>query len=737
MEGQEIRVNTKLWLDLAASEERLELMKELIKLNVGFREVEEFNLGLLSKLRSEKMKKDSEKMTRKQVRSAMEIKIRDEEYWHEEMKLERNRRRREIGERWKVNSRPYREIMRQLRDLANEEKREHKNTYEKKLKHLRDKYKGDENEKISKVPIGLEDFAHLSVFDRGRFEEIATKEEEVLCISEGVSISEDERSVLRLHTKFSVVQLLKDNTFEFEQELAYAKIRMERRKDLEEEMKRKKEDEIEAPTLEITIREMENEREKLEAAGDQGGKNLEEIEKLRDTEELRIEEEEARSRQTFDPINKIFDDRKRRVTDLKECSRVTLPKPLPVCEESLIEMRRNLHDKLYKEHLTKNTKLGEQLANLSEKEIRGLRSILRRIKLGELLVIKTDKSGKFCVVSVEDYLEMGKVHTDKDKEVKRKDVIEIEKILNGHSISWVKMFSTGLDHGHVDRVMSSKTTRSENNADLYVLYKDHKIGAKKTRPVVTGCTSNTRGLSNSVSNLLESVANSDKNNFESISGEDMLSKKEKGNREARKIKERWIERRGNKIRKKCKRCNLQEIINSCGKCARLDEKEKEKDPEGWMSSQQIVPQDSELGCSRGMASPINPVRVAQKAVRLDDDPVQEGWKICQKDGKQSNSRGLASPVKPIRETELQCLAPTERGEVVCSATNVGERMVCSDPEVRGELVCSALNVGERLVCSDPTMQGEMVCSTQTMGERLVCSAPTVGERLVCSAPTLG
>ena len=84
-----------------------------------------------------------------------------------------------------------------------------------------------------------------------------------LSISEGVTISEDERSVLRLHTKFSVVQLLKDNTFEFKQELAYAKIRMERRKDLEEEMKRKK-DEIEAPLLEIPVREMENEREKLE-----------------------------------------------------------------------------------------------------------------------------------------------------------------------------------------------------------------------------------------------------------------------------------------------------------------------------------------------------------------------------------------------------------------------------------------------------------------------------------------
>ena len=38
------------------------------------------------------------------------------------------------------------------------------------------------------------------------------------------------------------------------------------------------------------------------------------------------EENEARGRQTFDPESGIYDARKRRVTDLKECSRVTLPK---------------------------------------------------------------------------------------------------------------------------------------------------------------------------------------------------------------------------------------------------------------------------------------------------------------------------------------------------------------------------------------------------------------------------
>ena len=90
MEGKEIRVIKRLWQDLAGSESRLGLMRELVKLNVGFREVEDFNIGLLSKLRSETMRDKGEKETRKIIKSAMEIKIRDEERFHEEKARERN-----------------------------------------------------------------------------------------------------------------------------------------------------------------------------------------------------------------------------------------------------------------------------------------------------------------------------------------------------------------------------------------------------------------------------------------------------------------------------------------------------------------------------------------------------------------------------------------------------------------------------------------------------------------------
>ena len=63
------------------------------------------------------------------------------------------------------------------------------------------------------------------------------------------------------------------------------------------------------------------------------GKELEERLDDKDTVEMTEPEQEqaelieAKTRQTFDPEARTYDDRKRRVTDLKECSRVTLPRP--------------------------------------------------------------------------------------------------------------------------------------------------------------------------------------------------------------------------------------------------------------------------------------------------------------------------------------------------------------------------------------------------------------------------
>jgi hypothetical protein len=79
------------------------------------------------------------------------------------------------------------------------------------------------------------------------------------------------------------------------------------------------------------------------------------------------------------PITRTFDDRKRRATDLQECSRITLPKPLSTKHEANIEMRRSNNEKIYSKYRGEFcNKRGEVQGNLTPEEKDGLRSLQKR-----------------------------------------------------------------------------------------------------------------------------------------------------------------------------------------------------------------------------------------------------------------------------------------------------------------------------------------------------------------------
>ena len=171
---------------------------------------------------------------------------------------------------------------------------------------------------------------------------------------------------------------------------------------------------------------------------------------------------------------------------------------------------------------------------------------------------------------------MGNKHANKDKIIYRKELLEIEKNINGHTFAWTKMWDTGGEHGHMGRVIDAKITHSENVSTMYVVYKDHKQTPGESRPIVTGCSGNTMGLSNSVSNFLESVANSIENHFECISSEDMLASTKRANEKIDKIIKEWKEKRLKKLR--CKSCAYKEIkIQPCQECHEDEEIWNDKD----------------------------------------------------------------------------------------------------------------------------------------------------------------
>ena len=477
--GMELGEEEKLWKEVASSEARLGLMRTMIKEQLAFADLEEFGKEFSNKLKTLTFK--DKKLYSKVSKPAMEAKLVDEQIMRRDLMRIKKNMKKELEEKLGgIKTRKYKRAINHLNEAARKTKEKLNEKYKNKIKHIRSKYRNEEEDEGIEIPEDIEEFSELSVFTKEKFEKIRVPENEVKTIGE-IELSEDERSVLKLHTKFALLETLKKGGLDAEQEASIAKLRMETNKEKEYEGF---------------------------------------------TEEERKENEilEAENRMIFDPINKVHDNRKKRATDIRECARITLPKPLTPDEESRIEVRKRTQKETYENYREKNTnKKGDQKSNLTKGEKNGLKSLKKRMTNEEIIVMKTDKSGKFVVTTPENYIKMGEEHTKKDEEVSWDEVREKERIVSQHTKAWDLIWRTGENHDHTDRIIKSKSTRSGNQASLKLLYKDHKVG-NKTRPVATGNESYNVGLSNSISEIMESVAKSIENPYSVISSEDMMAR---------------------------------------------------------------------------------------------------------------------------------------------------------------------------------------------------------------------
>ena len=145
---------------------------------------------------------------------------------------------------------------------------------------------------------------------------------------------------------------------------------------------------------------------------------------------------------------------KKRVTSMKGNSRVVLPKIMKnFRDEAALETLRTEVMQVFKTHIKKNCNdRGEQRSNLSNSELRGLRSLKKRVKNGEIVVVPTDKTGKLCVMAREAYEEAGKVHVDKDEKVGQDEVDSIDGEINGNVSLLIKFFRLGKGWNQTGRV---------------------------------------------------------------------------------------------------------------------------------------------------------------------------------------------------------------------------------------------------------------------------------------------
>ena len=191
-----------------------------------------------------------------------------------------------------------------------------------------------------------------------------------------------------------------------------------------------------------------------------------------DRVEEKMKEIEALARTIFIKEEGRFDYSKKRGTDIKQNTKVHLPKALSVEEEAMLEMLRLEWTEIYKDHVKELGKRGQKEINLTKVERAGLK---KRMEAGELVVVPKDKSGRFSVMSIETYLKAGKVHTDKDVEITNDEIKDIQKEVNGHVSMNLKIFRICKSWGQEDRARETTINSSESISPLYLLFKGVKV----------------------------------------------------------------------------------------------------------------------------------------------------------------------------------------------------------------------------------------------------------------------
>ena len=274
----------------------------------------------------------------------------------------------------------------------------------------------------------------------------------------GITLSDNEQSVLKLPPKFATYERVNETSCEAEIEKMLTKLRWEEKK------------------------------KQIDPEGN----------------ELPPEERGWHNQQT-----KTIDMREYRSTYLPFNNRVYAPEPLDHETETCMQ---NLKIKLNQctQRYVEKQRGRENLSNLSEQERNGLASLKKKVINKEMVISETDKSKRFSCDSIENYRTLGATHTTQDEIVTMEEVKKYEKEINAHSEMWTRILKAGTNTGNYDRIRNSMKSRNNPPAPLSIMRKDHKpynneIIGPPGRPVCGGDVSYNKRLSHLISTLITDI----------------------------------------------------------------------------------------------------------------------------------------------------------------------------------------------------------------------------------------
>ena len=241
--GYDTQFTCDSWDRLAVSQCRLEMLRILVKSDIGLNEVEDYNQELNLKLKSRALRERGPLANRGVVRVAMRTKLRDEVRLSNECMRERDKDRRRIKSIYGDKSVTTKAFLKGLKNESDIIRQDLRKKYLDKIAHLRRKFEKKRTELLENKPKKYHGFEDAKVFDKEKFEGIKVNEIKVSQVGD-INLSDEEKSVLRLHPKFVIRDKIDDGELEYQGELGYAKLRIRLLKEEEEKLDTEDEEEL-------------------------------------------------------------------------------------------------------------------------------------------------------------------------------------------------------------------------------------------------------------------------------------------------------------------------------------------------------------------------------------------------------------------------------------------------------------------------------------------------------------
>ena len=460
------------------SEQRSRLLVTLLRMKLLPRDVKRFVMKQLGQQRNLGSRGMGDKIFKAGKQRTL-AKLADSKSDERKFRKERDsiRRKLEVSSSKNVYSR----IMMKLKSKINRVRNMIKVKYENKIKGYLMEKEQEELKELSILREEMGEFVNLKIFNG---KNIRQEEKKPPVICGDVELSKYELEVLSKNPKFAVRAMMSKEKFMVEFEKGMVK---KLYSDIGKEV-------VDGVTVIETPIDEEDKRVMKEA-----------------------EWQERKSQLVYDFEHKEMDFGRMRATEMKGNKRVVLPKASNIQVEALMEVRRKRAAQLYDMCVKK---LGEGAEkgkdNLSLGEKRGLKSLKKRVADGEIIVCQTDKSGRFCILTREQYREAGQVHTSKDRKVDLEEQRDIERALNGHMRWWNEIWGQGGGWNQESRCLANLLNHGLGACPMTLLVKDHKSWdlIPKTRSVMGGNDGGNVGISEFLSLVLEPVAREQAGNME-------------------------------------------------------------------------------------------------------------------------------------------------------------------------------------------------------------------------------